>query len=1220
MKNKRIGTKINSQRRRPDDQATINSPKPTERASKTGIRHSSRKSGTRSPERKPRIERRRRIGGIKQRRPEDRRTNPLKTIRPRADQSEAAEEQIRSLARFPGENPNPILRVTREGVILFANESCSALGEERLAEVGRLIPPEWVALVKKAFNSRAKLEADFAMGRKVFLVTIVPFPNAGYANLYCSDITERRKKEDETLRLNRTLKAISESNQVMMRARDETGFMEAVCRIVVESCGHCMVWIGMADQDEARSVRPVAYSGFEEGYLETLHVTWADSERGRGPTGTAIRTGKASVCRNMLTDPKFQPWRAEALKRGYAASVALPLIADEKAFGAITIYSREPDPFSDEELALLSELANDLAYGIGAIRMRAARDGLLVQLEEQRQLCEQSAVEAQGHADELDATFASMTEAVLVYNPDSLLRRMNEAGVRIFGADPTGMPISDIFERFSVRHADGRPIDPAARPTARALTGELVAGEQYILTGASGREVRMEIASAPLRQGNRIVGAVTVLHDITEREHLLDEVQRRAAELDTVITSIADGVMIYDLDNHVVRMNAAAERITGYLPDDLGLSLADRTSHVTQIETTDGRPVSDPQAMPVPRALRGEIIQGEVMGLRQLRTGAFHWVSISAAPMRKADGTVFGAVSTLTDITERMETENKLVRIRGELESRVKERTRELEGANSYNRSLIDATIDPLVTITLDGKIGDANPATEAITGFSRKDLIGKDFSSYFTDEEKARAGYRRVFSEGKVCDYELEIRHRDGHTTPVLYNASVYTDETLNVKGVIAAARDITRRKQAEALLWENTRRVEITSEISHILAEAGPDYHPVMDEIAALVAQLLGDECRIHLSSAGGRLSLASHHRAAGEDSESPAWAPSGVLEGLIERVFQAKQPLFLPVVSAETIRRAGGPEGVLSIPRPGPSGMLVVPLLFQGSALGTLTVTRSTPEALYTLADLTALRSIAERVALAITNSHLYADLKSALAEEQKARQQLIQTEKLAAMGRLLGSVAHELNNPLQTIKNCLYLVQQEAPAAPSIQNYIGMASSETQRLVHLVAELRELYRPRSEKALQPHDLADILAEVRTLLNSQLQTGKVRWQQSKGPEGCLVRCDKERIQQVFINLATNAIEAMQPEGGTLSVNLLLSEDALRVGAVFRDTGPGVPPEMMKKLFEPFVTSKSSGLGLGLSICYEIAQEHGGQITAENSTDHGATFTFWLPLQERD
>ncbi len=188
------------------------------------------------------------------------------------------------------------------------------------------------------------------------------------------NVTERKQKEEELHRLNRTLKALSNSSQAMMRAVDETQYLQEVCKIVVEDCGHAMVWIGFAEEDEGKSVRPVASAGFEEGYLETLQITWADTERGRGPTGTAIRTGRPSACPNMLTDPKFEPWRQEALKRGYASSLVIPLMAGEKAFGALSIYSRELSSFTDDEVQLLVELADDLAYSIKAIRLRVAHE------------------------------------------------------------------------------------------------------------------------------------------------------------------------------------------------------------------------------------------------------------------------------------------------------------------------------------------------------------------------------------------------------------------------------------------------------------------------------------------------------------------------------------------------------------------------------------------------------------------------------------------------------------------------------------------------------------------------------------------------------------------------------------------------------------------------------------------------------------------------------
>ncbi len=212
---------------------------------------------------------------------------------------------------------------------------------------------------------------------KDFLVSVTPIldkTGAVKGSVHVArDVTEAKKREKELVRLNRTLTALGKSSQAMMRAADETEYMNEVCRIVVEDCGHAMVWIGFAQHDEKKTVRPVAFSGFEAGYLETLNITWADNERGSGPTGTAIRTAKQSECKNMLVDPDFAPWRDEAARRGFAASIAFPLTADNNAFGAISIYSKEPDPFSENEKKLLSELADDLAQGITSIRLKKAQ-------------------------------------------------------------------------------------------------------------------------------------------------------------------------------------------------------------------------------------------------------------------------------------------------------------------------------------------------------------------------------------------------------------------------------------------------------------------------------------------------------------------------------------------------------------------------------------------------------------------------------------------------------------------------------------------------------------------------------------------------------------------------------------------------------------------------------------------------------------------------------
>lgn len=183
------------------------------------------------------------------------------------------------------------------------------------------------------------------------------------------DITDTKKAQEELIRLNHTLNAHNKSSQAMMHSNNEFKYLNEVCKIIIEDCRYTMVWVGYTQNDKHKSVKPVAYYGFDKGYIDQMNITWDDTERGSGPTGTAIKTGKPILCRNMLTDPAFKPWREAAKERGYASSLVLPLILEGKSFGAISIYSKEPDPFSESEVDLLSLLADDLAYGISYIRL-----------------------------------------------------------------------------------------------------------------------------------------------------------------------------------------------------------------------------------------------------------------------------------------------------------------------------------------------------------------------------------------------------------------------------------------------------------------------------------------------------------------------------------------------------------------------------------------------------------------------------------------------------------------------------------------------------------------------------------------------------------------------------------------------------------------------------------------------------------------------------------
>ncbi|MBI3479825.1 MAG: PAS domain S-box protein [Nitrosomonadales bacterium] len=187
------------------------------------------------------------------------------------------------------------------------------------------------------------------------------------------DVTERKHSEAELLRLNRTLRALNAGNHALVHGENEKSLLENMCRATTEG-GYVLSWVGYALQDEQKSIVPMAVSGEGKAYVEALNLTWDDLPLGRGPTGTAIRTGQTQIAHDFKNDPRMDPWREAATKYGYASSIALPLKENGQVFGTLTIYAAEPGAFGPDQVALLEEMADDLAFGVKALRVRQERD------------------------------------------------------------------------------------------------------------------------------------------------------------------------------------------------------------------------------------------------------------------------------------------------------------------------------------------------------------------------------------------------------------------------------------------------------------------------------------------------------------------------------------------------------------------------------------------------------------------------------------------------------------------------------------------------------------------------------------------------------------------------------------------------------------------------------------------------------------------------------
>lgn len=197
-----------------------------------------------------------------------------------------------------------------------------------------------------------------------------------------ANVLQQRRIGGDLQKVNRLLRAVLECSDALIRARDEDVLLKEVCRIVVEVGGFVKAWVGFDMGDEGQSITPVAQWGYAEGYLENLRITWADTDRGRGPMARAIRTRAPAGVENIATDPDFEPWRAESLQRGCRSALALPLVYGDELLGGIIVYGSEPWAFDTLEVEILQRFAGYLAYGIVALRTQARRQSAESQLRD----------------------------------------------------------------------------------------------------------------------------------------------------------------------------------------------------------------------------------------------------------------------------------------------------------------------------------------------------------------------------------------------------------------------------------------------------------------------------------------------------------------------------------------------------------------------------------------------------------------------------------------------------------------------------------------------------------------------------------------------------------------------------------------------------------------------------------------------------------------------
>jgi PAS domain S-box-containing protein len=547
-------------------------------------------------------------------------------------------------------------------------------------------------------------------------------------------------------------------------------------------------------------------------------------------------------------------------------------------------------------------------------------------------------------------------------------------------------------------------------------------------------------------------------------------------------------------------------------------------------------------------------------------------------------GRQLGTVHALKDISERKRAEEKY-------------------------RTLVSNVQEGVFISNPQGRFLDFNVALMRILGFEDRDeLLNADIPSMFVNPADRERLKKLLQDHGAVADFEYEIRRKDGEVRAMMESSIAIRDVAGNMTALQGFLLDITDRKRAEQEIRRRNRELMVLNSIGQTLTESldlTDSIHRTLRQMTELFSL---DASSLYLLDESGlklrRIAAVGHRSELGRNIPPVALQPE-LLQHIkaVHATFLSAQGLPLPVL----LRDAQRQEGLHSA--------FVVILWSKDRVIGGLVVGSRTPRE-FSPADINLLIAVGSQISNAIDRSMLYEETRQAYENLRRTQEQLLHSEKMAAVGQLISGVAHELNNPLTAILGYSQLLLSSGQMPAQGMEYSDKLYKQAQRTHRIVQNLLSFARQHKPERVAVQ-LNQILEDTLALRDYDLRLSNIRVHYDLASDLPMTAADPHQLQQVFLNLVNNAVDAVLEHSseGDLWVSTRAKSDQLIVE--FRDSGPGVKDAT--RVFDPFYTTKpvGKGTGLGLSICYGIVSEHGGTISVRNVQPSGACFTIELPYQ---
>lgn len=1069
------------------------------------------------------------------------------------------------------------------------------------------------------------------------------------------DVTQRVEAEKALRRALRAYRVISECNQALVRIIDEQELLDEVCRVLVEVGGFRMAWVGFAEMDEAKTVRPVAWAGVEAGYLSTIKISWDEhSKFGHGPTGTAIRAGTPCAAHNIMTLASYTPWRDEASKRGYVSSIALPLLAEGHAFGTLNIYASEQDAFDIEETGLLMELAGDLAYGISALQAQAERSKAESALQESEER----------YRNLFDNSLSGISLHEIITdeqgNPvDYLFLEVNPVFEKLTGLVPSEI----VGKRATEVIPDIKQTSVMGIFGQVALTGEPVSfeyssasfGHAYEIAAFSPRKRQFAVIFTDITERKKAEAAIA---KHTEEIRLLHEAgQQLTSTLDPqavyrtifeVVSSVIDCdslfISIYDDENEMIYCTYAWHEgqllNTSRLPP-IHLEAEGHGIQSTVIRTGKSRLIGDFQEQ-VKSAKTHYLVNLDGFAEKAGELPEDEDVTRSAlvAPL-KLEEQVVGVIQVLSyrpdayseDDLRFLEAlaaqaavarKNALLYQQAQIEIAERERA---EAAEREHRTLAEALRDTIAILT---GAGDTDIImTRILENVGR--VVPHDAANLMLVEgQSVRIDYLRNYPphlEAELKNYSRPLGH-----LPIL-EKMVETGEPVLVADITQEPSYIPiTQGWALSYIGAPIRVYGVAIGFLNLHSTAAGFFTPIhaerlqafADQVALALenAQLYetlrrhADDLKIRIDQRTAELRQAKEHVEAILNNSSDA-----ILVLHADGCIQQVNPAFGELFGHDGDMVFG--ENLVSYAEPSYTPQLTQALqsvIEHRQAERIEFVARRRDDHRSFNVEMTlSLVTVGDKVSDIVC---ILRDITRRKQAEEELRKALEQEKELGELkSRFVSVASHEFRTPLTTILSSASWLEvagdQMTPAKRL--DHLQKIQAAAQSMTELIDDVLTFSKTHTGLTFVP-SLIDLGAFFRNIIEEfkPLAGSKHTLLFKKTGRYSKAITDEKLLRLIVTNLLSNAIK-YSPDGGAIQIDLACKKREIVLKVM--DNGLGIPKKDRSHIFDAFHraanVSTIPGTGLGLSIAKEAVSICGGTITFDTQIDAGTTFTVTLPVQ---